>query len=159
MYDGGDWGRVDWVIYVSVGSWLLFGNCFQYIRKYTTLSELSYTFAIAPSSPIWPNIPCTYVTMILLMSTQTWFLKPPKPRDTQNCCLFCVTKLRLLLSMENDLLLRPISYKRRLRSLLLKHHHSIAERSIRIASSHCPESLEKRNTIPPVRECKRPKRR
>ena len=44
-------------------------------------------------------------------------------------------------------------------NLLLKHHYSVAERPICIASSHCPESLEKCNTISPVGECERPKRR
>ena len=60
---------------------------YQHIPNPTNLFKVSRTLSIAHRVR-FVRFPCTYVTIVLLMSTQVYFLKPFKPRDVRN--MLCV---------------------------------------------------------------------
>ena len=65
--------------------------CCSEIVLNTSRNPLTYLgfLILSPLNGVarFSNFPCTYVTIVLLMSTQIWGLKPPKPRDVEIWCL------------------------------------------------------------------------
>ena len=59
----------------------------QHIPKLTNLFKVSETLSIGHRGR-FSSFPCTYVTIVLLMNTQVYFLKPSKPLDVRKMLLF-----------------------------------------------------------------------